>query len=182
MSDPVVVDRRRLELTATEISGSKQPYHTVERWPLPDAQEFLTRCRQSTEARASAALLAVVQRLSTYGYRIEGGSLLLGSGRPLGSLASILASHALIHTAEGEFYRDALRLACEQNCIRIEGIKERQVTEDASAAVRLRQDQLKAVVDAAGKQVGSPWRQDEKLAMAAAWLLHAKILAGVKQT
>jgi hypothetical protein len=41
--------------------------------------------------------------------------LLLSSSRPLPKeLTAILASHALIHTAEGEMYRDVLRSGCEK--------------------------------------------------------------------
>jgi len=39
------------------------------------------------------------------GYRPVGSALLLASGRPLPKLETILASHALIHTADGEHFR-----------------------------------------------------------------------------
>ena len=38
----------------------------------------------------------------------------LASGRTLPALEQILASHPMVHTAEGEFFRKAIREACRE--------------------------------------------------------------------
>jgi hypothetical protein len=50
--------------------------------------------------------------LAEGGFKIVRSALLLTSGRALPELKKILASHALIHSADGELFRDSLRAAC----------------------------------------------------------------------
>jgi hypothetical protein len=96
--------------------------------------------------------------------RVVGCAVLLASGRALPSLEKILASHALIHTAEGVFFRRIVHEACEHCGIPVVGIRERELNERANetfgkAAARVRQH-----ISSLGKTVGSPWTQDEKTA------------------
>ena len=66
-------------------------------------------------------------------YRVVGCAILLASGRALPSLSKILASHALVHTAEGEFFRKVVREACEHCGIPVVGFRERELDERAKA-------------------------------------------------
>jgi len=59
--------------------------------------------------------------------------MLLASGRALPSLQKILASHALIHTAEGEFFRKIVSESCESCHIPVMGIRERELDKQADA-------------------------------------------------
>ncbi len=56
----------------------------------------------------------------------------MGSGSTLPSLEKILASHALIHTAEGEFFRTVIREACEDADMRVMPLRERNLEERAN--------------------------------------------------
>jgi len=158
---PDVILRRKIEIADRRIAGSVQPYHTMEGWTLPRAEEFLERCRQASLALARGAVEALLREAAQRGYRVVRAGLLLSSGRPTGSLADTLASHAKIHTAEGEFYRDSLRQACEACKVPVKGLIERTLPVD---------DSIRAAVNALAKTLGPPWRQDEKLATLAAWL------------
>src|SRR5689334_14580510 len=115
-----VLDRRRIVIADTRRPGANQPYHFAERLEVPAAEKHLAGCAAVSERLASAALHDVLQELD--GYEVADAAILLASGRPLPSLADILASHALIHTAEGEFFRQVVRLACERIGIRVTGI------------------------------------------------------------
>jgi hypothetical protein len=95
---------------------------------------------------------------------------LLASGRPLPALESILASHALIHTAEGELFREALRAACRACGLRVIGVKERDLFTLAAADLGIPAKRIGEHVTAMGKTIGPPWRQDEKFAAVAAWM------------
>ncbi len=92
----------------------------------------------------------------------------------LPGLAGILASHALIHAAEGEFYRAALRRACECCSLPETGIRERELMAEAARALGRSAGDLQSAAGRFAKVLGPPWRQDEKLSMLAAWLVLAR--------
>jgi hypothetical protein len=167
---PWVIDRRQIEICDARIRGSKQPYHAAEPMQFSDAEAFLQRCTQSTSRLATDALRSAVDNLRARGYQTRDFGITLGSGRPLPALKAILASHALIHTAEGEFYRDQLRIAAQQCGLDVLGIKERELYERASAQFRMPLGQLERRVADLGKPLGPPWSQDQKCAALAAWL------------
>ncbi len=77
---------------------------------------------------------------------------------------------ALVHTADGEFFREALLHACARADLAITTIKERELFATASAALRRKPAILTRFVSDLGKPLGSPWTQDEKFATLAAWL------------
>jgi hypothetical protein len=156
VSGGAAVDRSRIELCDCLIAGSAQPYHAAAGMRLNEAEAYLERCAGISTAMAEAAVQKLIAGLAARRYRVVRGSILLGSGRPLGSLAATLASHPLIHTAEGEFYRDAIRQACRRCGLPVLGIKERDLCPRISEVVDL------------GKMLGPPWRQDEKLCCLAA--------------
>jgi hypothetical protein len=154
---PRVILRRHLTIT----SGVKQPYHAAASMPFSEAGGFITRCADSALSLAINAVREAVTELSAMGFDIAGTCVLMGSGRPAGDLARILSSHPLIHTAEGEFYRTALRDACHSCGVPCIGIKEK----DLSGHKHL------SLVSRWGKTMGPPWREDQKLCAAAACLL-----------
>lgn len=151
-----VIDRRRIDLCDCLIRGSAQPYHAVARKPLPEAEAFLKRCADISAAMAEAALRRMTSELSGGGYQVRACAILLGSGRVSSDLAKTLASHPMIHTAEGELYRDTIREACRRCGLAIHGLKEREVRLQLAEAAEF------------GKGLGPPWRADEKLCTLAA--------------
>ena len=169
---PVVVRRCRIELANGGLAGAVQPYHAAEQMPFVDAETYLRSCSDVTGAMARKAVREAMAELSEY--QVTGACVLQAAGRPLPGLPDILGSHALIHTAEGEFYRAALRQACEYCGLPERGIKERDLAAEAARALRRSADDLQSAVARFGKVVGSPWRQDEKLAALAAWLVLAR--------
>jgi len=167
---PQILDRRRIDIADPGIEGSVQPYHHAERMPAAQAGEYLERCEHASAGRASQAIGRLVETARSGGHALAGGGLLLASGRPLPALESILASHALIHTADGEHFREAVRRGCEDAGLDVLRIREREVPAAAAAQFRTAQAELMRQVAEAGKAVGAPWRADEKLAALVAWL------------
>jgi hypothetical protein len=165
---PAVLDRRRIELIDSNMPG--QPYHTAAAMELADAERFLAQYVRRAERLASKAMGAIVDELRGRGHAIVGCGLLLGSGRPLTTLSATLASHPMIHTAEGELFRDALKHAAAEHGLRVVGIKEREVHATAASTVGIAEGDLLAWLRGLGKEIGAPWRQDEKLATLAARL------------
>ena len=174
-SDPEVVLRRRIELADASIEGSKQPYHEAEGKKPKEAERIVGRCTDSSRRLAREAVWAVLVELRQRQHDVMGCGLLLASGRPLpGNLHAILASHALIHAAEGEMYRDVLRRASEHFSLPVTGVRERDVLARAAEATGVAAPELQSRVAEMGRALGPPWRQDEKLATLAAWLVLAQ--------
>jgi hypothetical protein len=160
----VVVHRAHIKLADPAIKGSVQPYHAAERLEIHYAERLLERCADSSRRLASEALRQALDDLRKKGYTATGCGLLLASGRPLPGLAATLASHALIHTAEGEFFREAVAYAGQSIKLPIFRIKERELLGTAGAKFRISPDELGRRLTELGKTLGPPWRQDEKYA------------------
>ena len=168
---PEVVDRRRIEMA--DDPEAKQPYHAVEDLPLPEAAALLERFARKAQQRAAAGLGAALQDLRGKGYDVVRTVILAASGRPLPPLESVLASHALIHTADGEHFREALANASDGHRLPVMRIRERELLARAEAALRRPAKDLQSSVTAWGKSLGPPWTQDQKLSALAAWTVLA---------
>ena len=169
-----VIDRRRIVVTDPADPGANQPYHHALRVGLSAAEAYLARCASVAERLASAAIADVAHELEGRRYRIVGCALLLASGRPLPSLPQILASHALIHTAEGDFFRNAVRIACERQKISVTGTRERELDDQAKTAFRNATSRVQRKIASLGKSIGPPWTKDHKTAALAAAMILAR--------
>ena len=170
VSSPRIIDRRRIVIADPTIPGSKQPYHAAEKLPFRQAEQLVTRCTERSRELARQELRAVVEQARSSGHEIAGCGLVLASGRPLPDLAATLASHALIHTAEGELFRNVIADASRELNVPVTGVKERELLARASAALGKSDAQLQSYLLEAGRELGPPWTQDEKSATLAAWL------------
>ena len=167
---PSVVAKQRPHLVETFTYAFRQPYHTAEKMAIGEAREFVGRVQEEARRLAYRAILGLQSDSEVQGIKLTRGCLLLASGRPLPSLEKILASHALIHTADGELFRDAILHACARCGLRTESIREKELLERAAGILRAQPGALLCRVTQLGKPFGSPWTQDEKFAMLAAWL------------
>jgi hypothetical protein len=169
LNAPVVVDRRKIQLVKIFSYTFRQPYHTAEKMPQ-DATKFIRGVQSEAKRLALSSLRSLQTDLAEGNFKIVRGALLLASGRTLPALEQILASHALIHTADGQLFRDSLRAACARCGLRVEGIREKELFETASKALGIQPAILKRRIAAFGKSLGPPWSQDEKFAALGAWL------------
>jgi len=167
---PVVITRRRIQMADRGRAGPAQPYHAAVGLDLADAERLVGDCAAHAGDLATTGLRAIIHDLRVLGHQVAGCGLLLASGRVLPGLESILASHALIHTAEGELFRNALRTASRECGLPLTAVKERELFTLASADLRIPEKQIELRVAAMGKAIGPPWRQDEKFSAVAAWL------------
>jgi hypothetical protein len=167
---PVVLQRMLLQMVKTFSYAYRQPYHTAEKMELGEAEEFVAGVRVEAEELTCAALRALKLELKKLHWQLDGGCLLLASGRALPEFAKILASHALIHTADGELFRAAIRAACARCGVRVLTIRERELLERCAEKFSLKpKDALRRATEL-GRELGAPWTQDEKFATLAAWL------------
>jgi hypothetical protein len=167
---PVVLHRQRVQLVETFSYRFRQPYHTGEKMALVAAREFIAGVRKQGRELAYRALRDLQVELKERGYQLTRGALLLASGKPLPELEKILASHALIHTADGELFRGCLLHASARCGLAVVSMRERELLEQAAKALRVPQPTLLRRVTELGRPFGAPWSQDEKCATLAAWL------------
>lgn len=166
-----ILDRRRIVTTDPGIPGANQPYHHAASLEFPESEKYLADCAAISAHLASEAVANVVQKL--HHCRIVGSAVLRASGRPLPSLAKILASHPLIHTAEGEFFRDAVSKACEHCKIPVTAIRERELDERAKTAWGTAASRMQRRISTLGTSIGPPWTKDHKTAALAASMILA---------
>jgi len=167
---PVVLARQRVHLVDTFTYEFRQPYHTAEKMLDGQALEFISRMRAEARRLAYRAIRELASRTQEQGVKLTRCGLLLASGRALPGLEKILASHALIHTADGELFREALLHASARCGLRDFRIKDKEVLDRARQVLRLKSTELMGRVTELGRPFGSPWSQDEKFATLAAWL------------
>jgi hypothetical protein len=169
-----VADRRRIVTTDPRTPGANQPYHYAANLGLPESERFLANCAAISEGLALAAVEEVLRDMDGRDYRIVGSAVLLASGRRLPSLSKILASHPLIHTAEGEFFRNAVRSACERLNISVQAIRERELDERAKVAFGDAASRVQRRISSLGSSIGPPWTKDHKTAALAASMILAR--------
>jgi hypothetical protein len=167
---PCVLARARPHLVETFTYEFRQPFHTAEKIPFNKASEFISRAQKEARDLAYRTIHETQSDLQKQGYELKRAGLLLASGKTLPALEKILASHALIHTADGELFREALLHASARCGLAMTCIKEKELLDRAAKTFRLKPDALLRRVTELGHAYGAPWSQDEKFATLAAWL------------
>jgi hypothetical protein len=174
--------RRRVLIIDSKIAGSAQPYHYVVKKEIRAAETHLARCASESGRLAFEALSRLSTELRERGFILTSATILLSSARPLPDLEAILASHALIHTAEGEFFRQAFSSAFEKLKIPVTGIRARDLENSAANAFGRSASAIQKRIDGMGRSLGAPWTKDEKTAALAAAIVlagpHSKVHIG----
>lgn len=169
-----VIVRERVEVIDERAGGKRQPYHFAKTMTLSAAEKYLARCATESRRLATESIRRLAEDLQKRGYRLANCAVLTASERELPPLERILAAHPMIHTAEGEFFRRAIRTACEEMKITVTHVRERDVEREAKAALGKSATGAMKQIANAGKTLGSPWTQDHKTAALAAWMALAE--------
>jgi hypothetical protein len=151
-----------------------QPYHAAAEVEFGEADAFIQRRFAVSQSIAIQALGAAIERLRREGYRLAGCGLLLSSGLPPADLRATLRSHALIHAAEGHFFREALLEACRHQQLSVSTVRERDLYARAAQQLAISPEGLRCKAADLGRSLGPPWTQDQKCAALVAWLALAE--------
>jgi hypothetical protein len=172
-SAPALLARSRVVLMDEHDPLSKQPYHAVEFMCIEEATGRLDGCFSVATSMARASIHGQAEELKRRGIALNSVGILESSGRKHASLSSILASHALIHGADGDHFRNALAGAAEYERLQVSRIPARDI--ETCAVERLGQPikRLLTTVNELGRGVGPPWGADQKKAALLAWSLLA---------
>jgi hypothetical protein len=164
-----ILARRRIVAADSESPGSIQPFHFAAGLPPAAQEEHIARCAETSSRLAAAAVAEAIQELRRY--RFVAAAVLFASGRTLPALGKILAAHPLIHTAEGEFFRQAAVKALEKLQIPTTAIREKELEQRAIAVLGKKAGPLRDQIYGMGNVLGPPWTRDHKTAALAAALL-----------
>jgi hypothetical protein len=165
-----IILRQRIELVDAKSGGHAQPYHAAEGLDLKEATRLVGVSITGARRLAQSALREVVKEIESKHMKVVGCTVLTGSGRILPALDRILAAHPLIHTAEGELFREALIYAGQSCGLSVIQAKEREIYERAAVELGVSDDELRLRLSELGRSVGPPWREDQKLATLGALL------------
>jgi hypothetical protein len=168
-----ILGRRRIVVVAADAPGAVQPYHFAAGLAVSEQEKHLADCAAASSRLAAAEIAEFARELTGRQTSIVGAAVLAASGRALPSLEKILAAHALIHTAEGEFFRHAVCVAFADLKIPVVIIRERELGERAQLVFGEKADQLEQAIAAMGREIGPPWTKDHKSASLAAALVSA---------
>jgi hypothetical protein len=176
---PRIVARERLVTASPDDPAARFPYHAAEQ-SSGDAASLVARYAEGARVHAAAALGTVLVRLGAR-FDVVGGALLSNAAanakpRALPDLAGILASHALIHTAEGVLFRGVIESAAREHGLALHRVAERDVPVTAAEAFGLAPAALEAWA-ASGRALGAPWTKEHRVAAIAARLVLAGALA-----
>jgi len=169
-NEPLVLSRQRVHLVKTFNYSFRQPYHTAEKMSLSDGRKFISQVRTEARRLAYRAIREVQANLGEANYQVTRCGLLRASGRDLPNLEKILAAHTLIHTADGELFREALSFSSRKYGLKEFGVKEKDLLGRGAESLRLSEAALLRRLRELGRGFGPPWSQDEKYAALAAWL------------
>ncbi len=136
---PEIIGNKVIELLG---DGERFCYHRAATMKPALVQEWLGRVRAKALAQARSELSPLLDQ------QVRLGALVAKEGI-LPDLDTVFSTHLRIHSAEGFFYRDIFRDACQLPC--------RVIPPDSLDIATL------------GKLATKPWGRDQKLAALAAW-------------
>lgn len=157
-----LVFRRRIQTCPPELP--RQPYHAVAEAGMP--RDTIGEVEQAARLLCRTAISAALEEPPA----ITVAAVAMGRTSVPTDLDRILASHTLLHTAEGELYRRALSEAASEVGLRVVRFMNKEARSEAAAALGWPLDDLERWLANTGKGAGKPWTKDEKDASAAALL------------
>jgi hypothetical protein len=171
VASPAVVDRSRLEMIpGTDPARPRFVFHAAQELPLAEARRLVERSAALARTQARAALQAALDALATGDHRVVGGAV-IGGNRPLtATLETILESHALVHSAEGALFREAIADALRAAGLPVTEVPAKELQPRAARALGLSSAKVAELMARLGKQAGRPWAKDQRDACLAALL------------
>ncbi len=171
---PAVLLRERLQLVEIFDYQFRQPYHTAEKMEREKGRDFVAQMRQIAGDLAYRELRRMQAELAKRKVRLRKCALLVASGRAIPAFEQIMASHPLLHTADGELFRDAMVHAATRCKLPVLRVKEKDVVTEAAKLFGIPPLALLERAKQLGRGLGTPWSQDEKRAALAAWIALTK--------
>jgi hypothetical protein len=164
---PSAIDRAELVLWSPKTPATFQPYHAVLELPWEQAETAAHQIEAVIVDLATQALARLVRDVRSRGIELKRVAVV---GAPDRRLESIGSPHIRAHAAEGVLFRRVLETAAAANSLRCRRVVEKDLFNRTIAELGISDAVFAAHLARLGRELGRPWRTDEKLAAAAAWL------------
>lgn len=168
-TSPRVVDSRRVELSDPAIPESRQPYHAGF-GTARDIGPELSRLIAAVKRFGRQSVIGVIRHYRTGGHSVRGAGVVVGS---LIDPERIGNDHIRIHALEGQLFRGVVRDAAARSRLSCSIWRDRDLQALAVGILRQPERALRDTLAALGRDVGGPWRAEQKAAALAAWLVLA---------
>jgi hypothetical protein len=162
---PEVLAKTQIQVAFTFEEGAV--FHGAESLEIAEARRRIADAEARFTALAGRALAAFAAGLDA---RIVAAALAARAATTPPPLESILASHPLVHAAEGELYRRVFAAASAAIGVRPSRVPPDAAATRVAAAVGLPPAAVMGQLAAMGKASGRPWAADQKEAALAAWV------------
>jgi hypothetical protein len=166
--DPAVLLRRRVELMEPGLPAPA--YHAAAELAAAEAEELVKRVTAAAAAAAHEQLARLRDELTAQGDPLTGVGIVAEPRAIPDDVQRVLASHALMHSAEGDIYREALAEAADDLELKPVQVAAKRLSLVAENELGLGPDEQQSLLTRLGRELGSPWRIDHKQATLVALL------------
>jgi hypothetical protein len=165
---PIVLLKGEITLIDPRMPATAQPYHQVMDLPWEQSERAVRKYVTSIERVARRSLMELIQQMRTSSRKVAGVSVI---GAPDRDLKRIGNPHIRAHAAEGILFRRVLAAAAEANGLKWHTFSDRNFDEAAAETLGAKYSRIKQSLGGLKVSVAPPWRNDEKQAAMAAWLV-----------
>ena len=165
---PIVLLKGDITLIDPRMPGTAQPYHQVMDLPWEQSERAVRKYATSIERVARQALTELIQQMRATNRKVAGVSVI---GAPDRDLKRIGNPHIRAHAAEGVLFRRVLATGAEANGLKWHTFSDRNFDESAAVKLGAKYSRVKQRLGGLKVTVAPPWRNDEKQAAMAAWLV-----------
>ena len=163
---PQIIDSRRIDLSDPVVPESRQPYHDGFGTARRRGPE-LSRLIASVKRFGRRSMTNLIQHHEK-SYRLRGVGIVVGS---LINPDEIGNEHIRIHALEGRLFRHVVEDAAASRDLPHVIWRDRDLYPLGAAMLNRSEARLRAVLTTLGKTRPAPWRDEQKTAALAAWLV-----------
>jgi hypothetical protein len=166
----VIVHKERIAFWDPLRHGDAHFYHRAADIAFETAESMIAADEQHARRIAAESLRSLAEGLASRDFRLVVARVADKVRKPLPSLAKILASHALIHAAEGALFRSIALTELGKLVDDAAEMDSAILPATLSGTAHLTPRSVTAQLDHAGKLSGPPWTQEHRACAQAAWL------------
>jgi hypothetical protein len=170
-SPPVVIDRRRVELSDPAVPDSAQPFHAGLDLPKAAAARAVARLVRYVERSSERAIAELIEHYQASGHRIVGAGIVVGSTV---DPQTIKGDHIRAHAEEGRLFRVVIEKALKLSRLKSSVTREKDSLGEGSKMLGISERRLRTELAKMGKAVEGSWRAEEKAATLAALMALAR--------
>jgi len=168
VGEPVILDRRRIELLSEGLPA--QPYHhETMKMPDDEAQLLVDKVRQDALQQARSGLEGLFNDLDLDTW-LPGILTLRDPAYPdlPATIAEVHANQRALYAADSMIYHDAIIAAAESRSLEIVPFHKNDVLSICCERLDCSAQELEEILLQFGKEVGSPWQKEHRMAAAGA--------------